>query len=111
MSREVASIVISDKLKALRRLSYEELVSRMKQPPFTEFVDGPDGERYQIEVQVFWDSKKGGDVRVIAAVDGGGVSAWKPMSGDFILSPQGLFVGESTPPKDITGNRGPSTAR
>ena len=93
MSREVAQIVIDGKLRDLRKVSYDELVKRMKHP-VSEFVDGPDGEKYQLETQVFWDSTKGGNVRVMVSADGGGISAFLPMSGDFILSPEGSFIGE-----------------
>ena len=60
----------------------------------TAEVNGPDGMKYQIEVQAVWDSKKGGDIRVIAAVDGGEVSAFRPLTDDFIMAPDGSFVGE-----------------
>lgn len=49
---------------------------------------------YQLESEVLWDGNAGGDIRVLVAVDGGGVSAFKPLTGDFILAPDGSFVGE-----------------
>ena len=93
MSRETARAFIEDRLKELRKLSYERLLTRIGHPE-SEFVKGLDGAQYQLEVQVFWDSAKGGNIRVMVAADGGGVSAMRPMSGDFILSPDGSFVAE-----------------
>ena len=93
MSREVAQVVIDDKLRDLRKASYLELVKRMKHP-VSEFVVGPDGEKYQLETQVFWDSAQGGNIRVRVGADGRGVGAFRPMIGDFILSPEGSFIGE-----------------
>jgi len=50
--------------------------------------------RYQIEIQVFWDSWPGGNVRVMGAVDDGGWRAFIPVSRGFIMAPDGSFVGE-----------------
>ena len=63
--------------------------------PDTNSVVGEDGKTYQLETQVFWDSKKGGDIRVMVAADDGGFSAFKPLTYDFIMAPDGSFVGES----------------
>lgn len=67
-------------------------------------IDGTwdDGTEWQIEVNVFWDYGKGGDVRVI-----GDISSFNRNSGhhsgqiqtsgagdDFIMAPDGTFVGE-----------------
>jgi len=35
-----------------------------------------------------------GDVRVLVAVDDGGMYAFKPLTDSFILAPDGSFVGE-----------------
>ena len=49
-----------------------------------------------METQIFWDEpkKKGGNLRVTVSVDGGGVSAAKPLLSAFIIAPNGSFVGE-----------------
>ena len=57
-------------------------------------VIAPSGTRYQLEVVFVWDDKPNADVRVIASVDAGGIRALLPTSDDFIVSPQGRFVGE-----------------
>jgi hypothetical protein len=44
--------------------------------------------------QVDWDGKPGEDIRVTASIDDGGWSAYKPMHEDFIMAPDGTFVGE-----------------
>jgi len=61
--------------------------------PNTINVDGRDGKTYQIERQASWESKKCG-IRVMVSADDDGWSAFKPSSGDFIISPDGSFVGE-----------------
>jgi hypothetical protein len=95
MSRETARVLIDQKLKELRKLGYQDLLELMQQRPSTKMARGQDGENYQMEVQSFWDGKKGGDIRVLVSVDGGEVSAFRPLTGDFIIRPDGSFVGEN----------------
>jgi hypothetical protein len=58
----------------------------------TKELVGEDGKTYQLEIQVFWDSKKGADIRLIVAADDGGWRAYKPLTGDFIMRPDGSLV-------------------
>jgi hypothetical protein len=60
----------------------------------TKEVTGEDGKQYQPEVQIFWDSKKGGGVRVIVSGDDGGWRAFRPLTHIFVMAPDGSFVGE-----------------
>jgi hypothetical protein len=42
-----------------------------------------------------WDSHPGGNLRVMAGIDDGGfISAFAPLTDDFILSPSGEFLDE-----------------
>lgn len=87
MSREIAAMLVEQRLAQLEKLPYSQLV-RMLDQSTSLMESGPDGKSYQIEIQVFWDSKRGSSLRVLVAVDGGGVSAVKPVCGDFIASPE-----------------------
>ena len=60
----------------------------------TTEVDGSSGRWYQIETSVFWDGAKDRDLRVIVSIDDGGWRAFAPMTDDFIMAPDGSFVGE-----------------
>jgi hypothetical protein len=93
MNREIACALIDEELGRLRNFSYAELLKMMDKPS-TINVQGPDDKRYQIERQVFWDSKKGGNIRVMVSADDGGWSAFKPLSGAFIISPDSSFIGD-----------------
>jgi len=93
MSREIASALMADKLNELRKLSYGELAGLVGQT-FGSCVTGPDGAEYQMETEAHWDNQKGDNIRVIVAVDGGGVSSFKPLLSSFIIAPDGSFVGE-----------------
>jgi hypothetical protein len=93
MDRQIARTLLDKELGKLRQLSYAELLPLMNKVSTDEII-GPDGKRYQVERQAFWDSKKGGNIRVMVCVDDGGWSAFKPLSGAFILSPSGSFIDE-----------------
>ena len=92
MGRDVAREIAEDKLNPFRRRSYGELrqaVGRI----FAEAVTGRDDADYQVEVEIRWDGKEGGNIRVLVAVDGGGVGAIAPLCGDLIMSPDGSLIG------------------
>jgi hypothetical protein len=54
-----------------------------------------DGGKYQIELQAFWDDQPDGNIRVLGSIDDGGMQSIFPLSSDFIVSPDGQFVGEN----------------
>jgi len=57
-------------------------------------VSGQDGIEYQIEFESVWDSIPGGDLRIIASIDDGGfISALKPISASFVVTPEGNIIG------------------
>jgi hypothetical protein len=93
MNREIARALIDEELAKLRNLSYAELL-KLVNKPITIKVPGSDGKNYQIERQAFWDTKKDGNIRVMVSADDGGWSAFKPLTRDFIISPDGRFIGE-----------------
>jgi hypothetical protein len=94
MDHQIVYVLIDAWLKELSRRPYRDLVLLMGDTQ-TKEVTGEDGKEYQLEVQVFWDSKKGGDVRVIVSGDDGGWRAFRPLTSDFVMAPDGSFVGES----------------
>lgn len=76
---------------ALEELSYSDLCALIGRVETKERV-GEDGKAYQLEIEAFWDSKKGADVRLIVAADDGGWRAFKPLTGSFIMRPDGSLV-------------------
>jgi hypothetical protein len=92
MNHEIAGTLLNEEITRLRTLSYAALANCIDKPTST-FVNGPDGKKYHIESQVFWDANKEGNIRVMVLVDDGGLTtAFKPLSGDFIISPDGSFI-------------------
>jgi hypothetical protein len=45
-------------------------------------------------VQAFWDDRKNDNLRVMVKIEDGGWRALTPMCCDFIVAPDGSFVGE-----------------
>jgi hypothetical protein len=93
MDQTTAVAILHDEVVRLRALAYEVLVAKIGKHEHRK-VPGSNGKEYQISVDVFWDSHKNGDVRVIVAIDDGGFSALVPTVEDFIKAPDGSFVGE-----------------
>lgn len=92
MGHEIGYDFINHEIALLRTTPYAELAAKIGKPECKELV-GPDGKRYQIETVVFWESKTGGDLHVIVCADGGGISAFLPISDSFVMSPDGSLMG------------------
>jgi hypothetical protein len=84
----------------------DEVAARYRARPRSEllrFLDAqdtfehiaPSGNRFQIEVMAVWDDRKGENLRVFVSVDDGGLSVFSPLTVDFIVAPDGRFVGET----------------
>ena len=93
MDNVEARAVLQDHLRSYRQRPYGELVALLDKAHVAE-VRGPSGVTYQVEVEVHWDHQPGGALRVLGSVDDGGWRALKPLTDDFILAPDGTFVGE-----------------
>ena len=103
--------ILSEELKKYRSYAYEELADLVKKEHVEVYeVTDPDGNRYQIEIQFFWEDKPNGNIRVIGSIDGidlkpssTGFSLLRLMRGigivpdatdDFIMNSAGEFVGK-----------------
>jgi hypothetical protein len=93
MDKAEARAILAEQIAALRTWSFAELRGLEYDPTGGEVI-GPSGAKYQVEMEAVWDGKKGGPLRVIVAIDDGGLRAFVPISGGFIIAPDGSFVGE-----------------
>ncbi|MDP6706275.1 MAG: hypothetical protein QF893_08035 [Alphaproteobacteria bacterium] len=93
MDKEKARAVLSEALRPYRAKSYAELKHLIGRNNVFE-IENLDGPNFQIEIQVYWDHKPDGDICVSGGVDDGGWSAFSPLGEDFILTPDGSYVGE-----------------
>jgi hypothetical protein len=71
-----------------RRCSYDELRTMIGESKQTEIV-GASGTQYQLDVEVVWDARPAGDIRIVASIDDGGWRAFCPLSyGGLVPPPQ-----------------------
>ena len=77
-----------------RKYSCAELAAMVDDVDALE-VEGPCGVRYQIEVEVLWNPFEADAVHVLGGIDDGGLlSAFLPLTEDFLMRSDGNFVGE-----------------
>ena len=93
MNESEAKAILEYELTQYRRRSYLALLSLVDRSETVE-RPAPSGVTYQIEMQVCFDDAARRNLRVTGAIDDGGWRALKPMCDDFIMAPDGAFVGE-----------------
>jgi hypothetical protein len=89
---EARGIVVGESAK-YRAKGYKDLLPLLGRQDTYE-VSGSSGTIYQLEILALWDDKPNGVLRVRAAIDDGGIRAYMPMIEDFLIAPDGRFVGE-----------------
>lgn len=94
MDQTEARQVLSEVLAQYRQLPYSDLLARVDQSVTIERA-GPSGTTYQIEMQVFVDDSHRQTLRALGAIDDFS-ARWtgSPLCDDFIIAPDGTFVGE-----------------
>lgn len=96
MDKTEAREILEDEAWALGQLTYEQLRSYYRTP--RAFVrKGASGVTYHIEEQSFLDDSRTGNLRVVISIDDGGMSAFKPMTSDFIVTSDDSHLGEEPP--------------
>jgi hypothetical protein len=93
MDKKEAQALLTEQLGAYRRRSYVDLAASIGEVRSGE-IASPSGREYQTEVNVLWDDRPDGNIRVIGSIDDGGFRAFAPLTDSFIKAPDGSFVGE-----------------
>jgi hypothetical protein len=93
MNKVEARTVLRRELARYRDYSYEKLRQLLGRAETLERL-APSGTSYQVEMQVFWDDEPGRSLRVLGCIDDKGWTALSPLCEDFIILPDGSFVGE-----------------
>lgn len=92
MNREEAAALLGEALGTYRGMPHAELVRLIGDVQVSE-VTGKSGETYTIEVDVMWDAKPDGDIRVLGAIDDGRLpGAMSPLCDDFLMTPAGELL-------------------
>jgi len=94
VDEDEARLLALHHLNLRRGRTYRELLALCDRPERFE-ARGPSGKIYSVEIEAYPDDGRRGDLRVIAAVDDGSLMAsLSPLCEDFIVRPDGSFVGE-----------------
>ena len=93
MNKEEAKILLNTLLAKYRAKTYNDLQYLLNEQDTSE-VEAESGAKYQLEIEAVWDDKKDGNLRVMGAIDDGGLRAFMPLTNHFIISPNGEFIGE-----------------
>ncbi len=96
MNKQEAASILEQEIRQLRRQPYSRFRDWIEQKKYdTKRHKAQSGKEYQISYQALYDDKKAETIRVMVDVDDGtGISSFVPMSSDFIIAPNGSFVGE-----------------
>jgi len=90
-----STFILNQELGELRRLPYSHFEKMIdERNVITREIQGKAGVVYQLEIEAFFDDQQKRNIRVMANIDDGGIRAFFPKSNDFILSPEGNFIGE-----------------
>jgi hypothetical protein len=88
-----AKALLRSHLQSYRDRSYAELAALIGSVQVAQLA-GAGGVEYQVEINFAWDDRPDGDIRVMGSIDDGGWRAFIPLCEDFIMAPDGTFVGE-----------------
>ena len=102
---ETLAAILKDHLASFRRMPHHELAARINSPlRGLDVMDGttPGGTPYTIETNILWDDRTKRQIRVMADLSTGTrgcflgfIPAFSPdVADEFILTPDGTFLGE-----------------
>jgi hypothetical protein len=91
MDRAEAKLILAKELTEFAARHYDELVASIKQTDVKNVV-GESGANYQIEFDVFWDSKPDGNLHIMASIDDGGWRAFFPLTDSLIMKRDGTLL-------------------
>jgi len=93
VNKAEATSIIENELAQYRKLPYEELVWKIGEQETFEKMNEK-GEDYQIEIDFFFDDEKEKTLRVVGMISYSFWTDFSPVCSDFIIAPDGKFIGE-----------------
>ena len=88
MDNVEAQAILDERLAGYGARAFVDLVPLVKASVVeTSEVLGSNGTVYQFEVQFVWDDQAGGPIRVLGAIDDGGIRAFFPMGRSIVVLP------------------------
>jgi len=91
MDRAEAKSILAKELTEFAARPFDKLVASINHADVKNIV-GESGANYQIEFDVFWDSKPDGNLRIMASIDDGGWRAFFPLTDSLIMKPDGTLL-------------------
>jgi hypothetical protein len=91
MNNAEAKSLLGSELHALAGRSFDELVALIGHDE-VKVVIGESEVNYQMELNVFWDSKPGKDLRIMGSIDDGRWRAFRPLTESLIMKPDGTLI-------------------
>ena len=91
MDRAEAKSILAKELTEFAARPFDKLAASINHADVKNVV-GESGANYQIEVNVFWDSKPNGDLRIMASIDDSGWRAFRPLTDSLIMKPDGTLL-------------------
>ena len=91
MNKLEAQSILDEQLAIFARQSYEEL-AKLVNVPKNIAVQSPSGTKFQIEFNIFYDSGKRDNLRIIGSIDDGGWRAFMPLTKTLIMKPTGELI-------------------
>jgi len=93
MNKTEAVSVVENELAQYRKLPYEELIRKIGEQETFERVNET-GEKYQIEINFFFDDEEEKILRVTGMISYSFWTDFSPVCSDFIVAPDGKFIDE-----------------
>ena len=93
MDKNEAKAIAESELESYRAMPYELIAAKIGYPESFE-RQSSDGHSYQVEFHCFYDDSYDRNIRVICNVSYSGWTYFSPVSDDFIIAPDGSFIGE-----------------
>lgn len=87
MNEKEAFQFLAEELEYYEGIAYPALAQRIGQSIQLERA-GTNGTAYQLEIQIMWDAKSEGAIRVIASIDDGRWRAFLPLTGSILKHPE-----------------------
>ena len=93
MDKSEAQKILSEQLARFSSRSRSELSPLVEAHRVEAYeVRGESGTTYQIEIQFFWDDRRGDTIRVIGSIDDGSIRAFVPLTDSLLVTRKSLSV-------------------
>jgi len=93
MNKIRAKQLLLERLEKVKLRTYARLMDLVLEGNSEHFELKDRETIFEVEIQFFWDSGKPGNIRVAGAINEvGGWSAYRPLTKDFIIRPDGSSI-------------------